>query len=67
MSVSDWFSDAELLSQLRMFFSEEEREVVDFQALLGQINYVDNDTGEIIVLGRTFRFDMEVCDVEEVI
>jgi hypothetical protein len=65
--ISPWFSDAELLSQLRMFFTEEEREVIDFNALLGQITMVDDDTGEIVVLGRTFRFDMEVCDVTEVV
>ena len=67
MTVSDWFSDEELLSQLRMFFTEEEREVIDFNALLGQIKMVNDDTGEISVLGRTFRFDMELCDVEEVL
>ena len=65
--ISPWFSDAELLSQLRMFFSEEERAVIDFNALLGQINYIDDDTGEITVLNRVFRFDMEVCDVVEVL
>lgn len=67
MAVSDWFSDEELISQLRMFFTEEEREVIDFKALLGQINMINEDTGEIIVMKRTFRFDMQICDVEEVI
>ena len=67
MSVSDWFTDDELLSQLRMFFTEEEREIIDFQALLGQIRMIDDSTGEIVVRGRTFRFDMEYCDVTEVI
>ena len=67
MAVSDWFSDEELISQLRMFFTEEEREVIDFKALLGQINMINEDTGEIIVMKRTFRFDMEICDVEEVV
>ena len=67
MAVSDWFSDEELISQLRMFFTEEERDVIDFKALLGQINMINEDTGEIIVMKRTFRFDMQICDVEEVI
>ena len=67
MAVSDWFSDEELISQLRMFFTEEERDVIDFKALLGQINMINEDTGEIIVMKRTFRFDMEICDVEEVV
>ena len=64
--ISEWFSDDELISQLRMFFTEEEREVIDFKALLGQVRMVDEETGEISVLNRVFRFDMEVCDVEEV-
>ena len=67
MAVSDWFSDEELISQLRMFFTEEERDVIDFKALLGQINMINEDTGEIIVMKRTFRFDMQICDVEEVV
>lgn len=67
MAVSDWFSDEELISQLRMFFTEEERDVIDFKALLGQINMINEDTGEIIVMKRTFRFDMQSCDVEEVV
>ena len=67
MTVSEWFSDEELLSQLRMFFTEEEREVIDFNALLGQIRMINDDTGEISVLDRVFRFDMELCDVEEVL
>ncbi len=64
--ISPWFSDEELISQLRMFFSEDERSIIDFQALLGQITMIDDATGEIKVLNRTFRFDMEFCDVEEV-
>lgn len=66
MSVSEWFSDDELISELRMFFTEAERETIDFQSLLGQINWIDDDTGEIKVKGRTFRFDYEVCSVTEV-
>lgn len=67
MSVSEWFSDDELISELRMFFTESERETIDFQSLLGQITMIDDDTGEIKVLKRTFRFDMELCDVTEVL
>lgn len=65
--ISPWFSDDELISELRMFFTEAERETIDFQALLGQINWIDEDTGEIKVKGRTFRFDYEVCSVTEVL
>ena len=65
--ISEWFSDEELISELRMFFTEEENDVIDFQALLGQIKMIDDVTGEITVKGRVFRFDMEVCGVTEVI
>lgn len=64
MSVSDWFSDEELISQLGMFFDVEED--IDYQSLLGQIIEVDEDVREIKVKGRLFRFSMEFCDVEEV-
>ena len=66
MSVSDWFSDEELISELRMFFTESERETIDFQSLLGQINWIDGETGEIKVRKRVFRFDYELCSVTEV-
>jgi hypothetical protein len=66
MSISEWFSDDELISELRMFFTESERETIDFQALLGQINWIDGETGEIKVRKRVFRFDYELCSVMEV-
>ena len=66
MSVSEWFSDDELISELRMFFTEAERETIDFQSLLGQIQWVNDETGEIKIKKRTFRFDYELCDVTEV-
>jgi hypothetical protein len=67
MSISEWFSDDELISELRMFFTEAERETIDFTALLGQINWINEDTGEIQIKNRTFRFDYELCDVTEVL
>jgi len=66
LPVSDWFSDAELISQLRMFFDVDEADKIDFTALLGQVTEVDEDTRQIKVKGRTFQFNMELCDVEEV-
>ena len=65
--ISEWFSDEELISELRMFFTEAERETIDFTSLLGQINWINEDTGEIKIKKRTFRFDYELCDVTEVI
>jgi hypothetical protein len=49
-----------------MFFTEAERETIDFTALLGQINWINEDTGEIKIKNRTFRFNKELCDVTEV-
>lgn len=66
MSVSEWFSDEELISQLSMFFDDVEQEQIDFKSLLGQIVMVDDNTGQIKVKGRVFQFDMTFCDVEEV-
>ena len=65
MSISDWYSDDELISQLQMFFDSEEEEV-DFKGLLGTVTEVDDSTLELKVKGRTFRFGKEICSVTEV-
>ena len=67
LSVSEWFSDDELISQLRMFFDVDEVDKIDFKSLLGQVTVVDDDTRQIKVKGRTFVFSMVFCDVEEVL
>ena len=67
LSVSEWFSDEELISQLRMFFDVDEADQIDFKSLLGQVTVVDDDTRQIKVKGRTFVFSMVFCDVEEVL
>ena len=64
--ISEYFTDDELLSQLRMFFNEEEQEHMDFKALLGQITEIDTNTLELKVKGRIFRIDNIFCDVTEV-
>lgn len=64
--ISEWYSDDELLSQFAMFFTDSEREHIDFQSLLGQIKMVDEDTGEVNIKGRVFRFSLEFCNVQEV-
>ena len=64
--ISDYYSDNELISQLRMFFSDEEQEQLDFQASLGQLKEVDVDTWELMLKGRLFRIDKSLCEVEEV-
>ena len=64
--ISEFFSDEELISQLRMFFNEDEQEHMDFQALLGQLQEIDSETWELRVKQRIFRIDKTFCDVEEV-
>lgn len=64
--ISEYFSDEELISQIKMFFSEEEQEHMDFKALLAQLKEIDTDTLELRIKGRIFRIDTTFCDVEEV-
>jgi len=65
--ISEYFSDDEFISQLRMFFDDEEREKLDFPALLGQLIKTDDDTVfELKVKGRLFQLDTEYGTVEEV-
>ena len=65
--ISEFYSDEELLSQLRMFFNEEELEHIDFKALLGQLNDEYSDTWTLQIKNRLFTIDKTTCDVEEVI
>ena len=64
--ISDYYSDEELISQLKMFFTDEEQEQLDFQASLGQLEEIDLDTWQLQLKGRTFRIDKFLCEVEEV-
>ena len=64
--ISEYFEDEELLSQLRMFFDEEEQENINFKATLGQLKEVDSETYEVKIKNRTFQIDKTTCDVEEI-
>ena len=64
--ISEYFEDEELLSQLRMFFDEEEQENIDFKSFLGQLKEVDSETYEVKIKNRTFQIDKTTCDVEEI-
>jgi len=63
MAVSEYFSNAELLSELRVFVDINEE---DLQSCLNTITEVDEETMEIKVLNRTFQFNKRLCGVEEV-
>lgn len=62
--ISEYYSDDELISQLRMHFDNEED--IDYTACLSQLTEVDERTWELKVKSRTFRIDKEFCDVEEI-
>ena len=64
--ISEYYPDEELISQLRMFFTDEEQEQLNFQAYLGQLEEIDNETWELTIKNRLFRIDKIFCDVEEV-
>ena len=64
--ISDYYSDEELISQLKMFFTDEEQEQLNFEVALGQLEDVDTDTWELKLKGRLFRIDKILCEVEEV-
>lgn len=66
MSFSEWYSDEELISQLRMFFDMDEAENIDFQVFLGQIEEIDDDLCRVKIKNRVFQFSKTFCDVEEV-
>jgi len=65
MALTDNYSDEELISELRMFFDEEDGDI-DFSQVLSQVTMVDDETFEVRIRDRTFRFDVDFCDVEEV-
>jgi len=60
--ISEYFTDEELISQLRIAIGEE----IDYQTLLGQVEEVDEDTFQIRYGTRTFQFDRILCGVTEV-
>ena len=66
MSVSDWFSDDELISEIRCFFEEGDLDNIDFTAVLGQIQEVDSEKRQVMVKDKVFVFNIVSCDVEEV-
>ena len=64
--ISDYYSDDELLAQLRSFFDVEEQNNIDFKSYLGQVEEIDNDTLQVKINNRVFQFSRELCGVMEV-
>ena len=64
-TVSPYYSDEELCSQLRMQYSLDEMWNIDFQSLLSQI--IDmGDYLRLQIKGRTFNIDKITANVTEV-
>ena len=64
--ISDFYSDDELLAQLRSFFDVEEQGSIDFKSYLGLVEEVNDTTLQVKINNRVFRFDKELCGVEEI-
>lgn len=65
MAVSEWFSDEELISQFRMFFTENERKNINFDALLGQLIDINDEYWKVNIKSRWFLVDKKFCNVRE--
>lgn len=63
MAISEYFSNEELLSELRMFVDLDDE---DLQSCLSTITEVDDDTLQIRILDRTFQFSRTMLGVEEI-
>ena len=64
--ISDYYEDEELISQLRMFFDDDEQEQLDFKASLNLLTEFDEEKWELKIKDRVFLIDKELCEVEEV-
>ena len=64
--ISEYYSDDELLAQLRSYFDVEEQGSIDFKSYLGLVEEVNTTTFQVKIKGRTFQFDKELCGVTEV-
>ena len=64
--ISDYYEDEELISQLRMFFDDDEQEQIDFKASLNLLTDFDEEKWELKIKNRVFLIDKELCEVEEV-
>ena len=63
--ISEFYSDEDIVSQLRSFFDETEREAIDFWNALSTVES-DGEFFTVMVKNRKFRFHGVIGDVEEV-
>ena len=64
--ISEFYSDEDIVSQLRSFFDETEREEIDFWNALSTVSE-DDEYFTVMVKSRKFRFHSVIGDVEEVV
>lgn len=64
-SISDYFTDEELITQLRLQFDYEEQFDMDFRTVFNHI-YMASDGLRLRLRGRLFRIDEVTGDVSEV-
>ena len=64
-TVSDFYSDDDLIAELRTFFEEEEMWSINFKALLNQIQDYNDIYFTLEIKGRTFYIDKISCEVME--
>ena len=64
--ISEFYSDEDIVSQLRSFFDETEREEIDFWNALSTVTE-DDEYFTVMVKSRKFRFHSVIGDVEEVV
>ena len=63
--ISEFYSDEDIVSQLRSFFDETEREEIDFWNALSTVTE-DDEYFTVMVKSGKFRFHCVIGDVEEV-
>ena len=64
--ISEFYSDEDIVSQLRSFFDETEREEIDFWNALSTVTE-DEEYFIMMVKSRKFRFHSVIGDVEEIV
>ena len=64
--ISEFYSDEDIVSQLRSFFDETEREEIDFWNALSTV-VSDGEFFTVMVKNRKFRFHCVIGDVEEIV
>ena len=64
--ISEWFSDDEVISQLRMFFDLEEMAKIDFEASLSQVGTYDENNFYLKIKSKEFVIDKLTGIVEEI-